>query len=185
MGTNEADAEPRASLNRTLDALYNLNKHAKKYAELGTENYRKGKKTTAKANSNKKKALYAVKERVLKTLIDDDRAERIVRHRIDGNPFYCVYFADTENEEWSFHSPVENLDVDDDRVSDEPERSLAEFDPGREKERSTASLKASLLHVEERFGLNANEYLPDQYLSYGRNSHFIGWKYLGENDSSD
>jgi hypothetical protein len=167
-------------IDTSLDALYNINKHAKKYAELGTENYRKGKKTTAKANSNKKKALYAVKEHVLSSLIDSGDYDRIVRHTIRGDPFWCVYFVDSGGEEWSFHSPTENLYVDEELVSDEPEQDLEDFEVGSEKERSTESLKASLLHLESEFGVNANDHLPDQYLYYGFNRHFIGWKYLGE-----
>lgn len=156
-----------------LESLYNLNKHAKKYGELGTENYRAGKKTTAKANSNKKKALYAVKERVLQEILD--AADRIVIHDIDGRDFYCLYFGD-----WSFHSPIENLDVPSEAV--EGEEVLEDFEADSEKERSDKSLKASLLHIEEAFGVNANRYLPDKYLYYGSNRHFIGWKYLGEQE---
>ncbi len=155
----------------TLEALYNLNKHAKKYAELGTENYRKGKKTTAKANSNKKKALYAVKERVLGVLLDD--ADRIEEHEINGSLFYCVYFDD-----WSFHTPVENLAVPADQI--EETRSLDDFQKDSEKERSEKSLKSCLLHIEETFEVNANDHLPEKYLWYGSSRHFIGWPYLGD-----
>lgn len=52
-------------MEETLEYLYNINKHAKKYKQLGTENYRNGNKTTAKANSLKKEALYKVKENIL------------------------------------------------------------------------------------------------------------------------
>lgn len=156
---------------RTLDALYNINKHAKRYAELGTENYRNGKKTTAKANSNKKKALYAVKERVLTELLDF--ADKIEVHEIRGNEFYCVYYGD-----WSFHTPVENLVVPEEDIVET--RSLEEFTKDGEKERSDNSLKASLLHIESEFDVNANDHLPSKYLAYGANRHFIGWKYLGQ-----
>lgn len=168
------------SIDASLDALYNINKHAKSYAERGTENYRKGKKTTAKANSNKKKALYAVKERVLTALMDEGSADRVTRHKIRGDPFWCVYFTDSEGEEWSFHSPEENLAVDAALVANEAVRDLEDFSVGSEKERSSESLKASLLHLESEFEVNANDHLPDQYLYYGHNRYFIGWKYLGE-----
>jgi len=170
---------PMPPREETFDALYNLNKHAKKYAELGTKNYRKGKKTTAKANSNKKKALYAVKERVLAELLD--AVDWIEIHEIDGRDFYCLYFQDGE---WSFHTPVENLDITDDRVT--THEVLDDFEKTSEKERSSNSLKASLLYIESEFGVNANNHLPGQYLWYGSNRHFIGWKYLGETgDDSD
>ena len=159
----------------SLESLYNINKHAKKYAELGTENYRNGKKTTAKANSNKKKALYAVKERVLATIADS--ATQIEIHEIDGRRFYCLYFRDGE---WSFHTPVEALSIDDNRVTACKE--LDAFEKTSEKEQSDQSLKESLLHLETAFGVNANEHLPSKYLWYGSNRHFIGWPYLGDDD---
>jgi hypothetical protein len=166
----------------TLDATYNLSTHAKRYRDLGTENYRKGKKTTAKANSNKKKALYAVKEHVLMALLDAGEADRVERHRINDQPFWCVYFTDSEGEQWSYHSPTDVLAIDEGRhpVSDEPERELEDFESNGEKERSDKSLKESLLHIESEFGVNANEHLPGQYLYYGHKRYFIGWKYLGE-----
>ena len=153
----------------TLEALYNINKHARKYADLGTKNYRDGKKTTAKANSNKKKALYAVKTRVLAELIDT--ASRIELHEIDGDAFYCVYF-----DRWSFHTPVEQLDIDDEVI--ESRKTLDGFAKNSEKEFSEKSLKECLLHIESEFGINANDHLPDQYLWYGHDRYFIGWPYL-------
>lgn len=171
-------------MDKTLDALYNANRHAAKYAALAEENYNADKKTTAKANSNRKKALYALKERVLTVLIDSGRADKIRRHVIHGDEFWCVYFTDSGGEEWSFHSPVDSLDIGDEHLDDRDEgdgpRELDDFEKDSEKPRSSASLKDSLLHLESEFGFNANEYLPDQYLSYGRNSHFIGWQYLGD-----
>lgn len=154
-----------------LECLYNINKHAKKYAKLGTENYRKGKKTTAKANSLKKEALYAIKERVLDQIYDC--ADTIEIHRIDGDDFYLVDFG-----QYSFHSPVEKLAIPDTAV--EGRKSLEEFESGPEKEHSDKSLKASLLFFEREFELNANDFLQRTHLSYGYSSYFIGWDYLGE-----
>ena len=160
----------RATSTETLEALYNINKHAKTYADLGTKNYLEGKKTTAKANSNKKKALYAVKERVLMDLLDE--VTQIELHEIDGGEFYCMYF-----DGWSFHTPIENLDIDGDLIASR--ETLDDFTKDSEKERSDKSLKECLLHIEATFGINANDYLPDRYLWYGHTRYFIGWEYLG------
>lgn len=160
-----------------LESLYVVNKHAKKYAEQGTENYRRGKKTTAKANSNKKKALYRLKEEVLDRIQDD--VERIERHMIDGSEFYCLFFDD-----FSFHVPVHQYSVDGDLV-EEGVRELDDFEKSSEKEHSDKSLKESLLLLESRYGLNANDYLPEKKLSWGWNRYFIGWEYLGEEDSGE
>lgn len=85
--------EPDAA---TLEAVYNLNKHAKKYARLADENWRRRKKATARANSLKKKALYAVKSHgINRFLLDgEDTLVAVERHTINGDPFLCLYFED-------------------------------------------------------------------------------------------
>lgn len=155
-----------------LECLYNINKHAKRYAELGTKNYRQGKKTTAKANSVKKNALYLVKEEVLGRLYPD--ADEIRKHRIHGSDFYLVDFGT-----YSYHTPIDSLDIPSDMVSGEVVE-LEGFESDSEKTHSGKSLKECLLFFEDAFGLNTNKYLSRQYLSYGGTRHFIGWSYLGE-----
>lgn len=155
-----------------LESLYVVNKHAKKYAEQGTENYRKGKKTTAKANSNKKKALYSLKEEVLEWIESD--AKKIELHRIDRSKYYCLFFQD-----FSFHIPIDQYSVDDDLVEDDVQE-LEDFEKTSEKEHSNRSLKDSLLLFEDVYGLNANDFLLEKKLSWGWNRYFIGWDYLGE-----
>lgn len=169
--SENTDTGDRAVSDTSLEALYNLNKHAKQYATRATQHYENGKKTTAKANSNKKKALYRVKERVLDQI--HQHADTVAVHVIDGTEFYYVAFGD-----WGFHTPRNGyVDIDDARVEDR-ER-LLEFTKTGAKERSSMSLKESLLHVESVFGVNANEHLPDTHLYYGSSRYFIGWKYLG------
>lgn len=153
----------------TLEAIYNLNKHAKQYAELADKNYRNGKGATAKRNSCKKTALYSLKSKILDRILP--AVSRIECHKINGTDFYCLYFED-----WSFHTPVEDLDVPDEQIGST--ESLKEFEKDGEKTRSDMSLKASLLHIRERFGLSANDELPQNRVSYGNQSYFIGWKYL-------
>lgn len=166
--------EPDAA---TLEAVYNLNKHAKKYARLADENYRRGKGATARANSLKKKALYSVKDAALKEILRGQEPDRVERHMIDGTPFWCFYYG-----EWSFHLPA-------DRVDHGPFRqlpglcadtaALEDFESAEEKEHSDLSLKACLLHLEV-CGINANDHLEETHVQYGRNRHFAGWSYLGD-----
>lgn len=159
-----------------FESLYNINKHARKYAEMGTKNYNDGKKATAKANSVKKKALYKLKSEVLKII--QSTATKIALHTIRGKKYYCFYF-NCERNDWSFHVPINEVTVDNECID---ERSiLKDFNKQSEKEHSSKSLKDSLLHIENEFGLNANEYLTQKYINYGYNSYFIGWKYLGDN----
>jgi len=157
-------------LERTLPSLHVINKHAKKYAEQGTENYRKSKKTTAKANSNKKKALYRLKEKLLSEI--KEGAEKIEVHEIDDTEYYCLFFED-----FSFHTPIDSLEIDKDRIEDKDV--LEDFEKTSEKEAVSKSLKASLKQIESDYGFNANEFLPEKKLSYGYQRYFIGWDYLG------
>jgi len=156
---------------KTLEYLYNINKHAKKYKQLGTENYRKGKKTTAKANSLKKDALYQIKEKVLKKILN--QATSIETHTIGNSDFYFIDF-----DKYNFHSPIDTLSIPESKI--EQHRKLDDFHSGAEKEKSDASLKESLKFFENKLGLNANNYLNRTHLSYGHDSYFIGWKYLGD-----
>lgn len=157
--------------NETLEALYNINKHAKKYARLGTENYNKGKKTTAKANSIKKNALYTLKDAVLKRIYK--QANNVGIHVIDGSEFYYFDFED-----WSFHSPRDKFTLPDAEFSDDDRERLDNFNVTAEKEHSDKYLKECLLFFEEEFDLNANKFLSQERLYYGHQSCFIGWKYL-------
>jgi hypothetical protein len=163
---------------KLFEALYNANSHAKKYAELGTENYRKGKKATAKMNSVKKDALYGLKHDIIKGLAKAGEVATAERHRIDGTVFVCHYFqADSR---WSFHTPVDQWTGP--AVSGEIQE-LDDFESTSEKERSDMSLKAALLYLKEQTGVSANNQLTQEYVRYGYgDSYFAGWSYLSDGD---
>ena len=167
---------------RSLEAVYNLNKHAKKYAGLADENYRSGKGATAKANSVRKKALYAVKSRAVNRFLLDggDSLRDVERHEINGEPFLCLYF-ECDGETWSFHQPEEDVfknrlpkEVE---ITDRPADDFEDFESGEDKGRSDMSLKEALSHLKS-CGINANSYLEQKKVQYGRTSHFVGWGYL-------
>jgi len=163
--------------NRTLEALYNINSHAKKYAGLADENYRKGKKASARSNSVKKNALYSVKTKLLNQYLPF--ITRIERHVIDGDDFLCLYFEDDDGTVWSYHQPENRVHSDwlpsDTEIVDTGK--LDDFQSTEEKEHSDMSLKESLKHL-EGLGYCANDYLEEKYVSYGRQSYFVGWKFL-------
>lgn len=155
-------------LDELLQSLYVINKHAKQYAEQGTENYRKGKKASAKRNSVRKDALYTLKSLILDDIKDD--AKEITIHRIESNIFYCFTFK-----EYSFHSPYNQHEI---QVETDIE-SLDDFDSSSEKE-ITRSLKESLQYITEHTEYNPNEYLTQQYIDYPSGSYFTGWSYIGD-----
>lgn len=154
---------------QTYEALYNINKHAKRYAKKADESYRNGKKTTARKNSVRKQALYDLKSEVLSRI--KPQADAVEVHQINGQKFYCFYFAD-----WSFHTPLDELLVNPETIDDE--KTLSDFEKDDSKERSDMSLKAALLHLEETFDESANDHLEQKRVSYGHERYFIGWKYL-------
>jgi hypothetical protein len=160
---------------RVIEAVYNINTHAKRYAELGTENYRRGKKATAKQNSVKKNALYAVKERVIRGFVEADEHARVTKHRINGDVFVCHYFE--FEEEWSFHTPI---DAWRGAVVECEVTPLPGFESDGEKTRSDMSLKDALLLIESETGVNANAFLEQEYVQYGSNRYFTGWSFLGD-----
>lgn len=182
LSVDESDIQPSEQSveepEQLLEALYNINSHAKKYARLGTENYRKGKKATAKQNSVKKDALYELKHQIIRGLARAGEVTKAERHRIDGTLFVCHYF-EINGVEWSFHTPVDQWNGPE--VAGEIQ-TLDDFESDEEKERSDMSLKDALKYIQAVTGLSANEYLTQQYVSYGRESYFAGWTYLSDED---
>lgn len=151
---------------KLLQSLYVINKHAKQYAEQATENYHAGNKTTARQNSIKKDALYTVKSLVLDTIKDD--ANNITLHKINSKTYYCFTF-----DEFSFHSPYRdhNISVDGDVTK------LSNFSTSSDKQ-CNRSLKDSLQYISSHTGINANNHLKQEYVSYSHRSYFTGWSYL-------
>lgn len=162
---------------KTLEAVYNINSHAKKYAGLADKNYQKRKKATARANSIKKKALYTVKTKVLNQCLP--YVENVEKHVIDGDEFLCLYFTDTEGQKWSYHQPANKIHREwlPEEIGVGDTRELKDFESTSEKEHSEMSLKESLKHI-EGLGYSANDYLEEKSVSYSQRSYFVGWKYL-------
>jgi hypothetical protein len=173
MNTKETTAQQGID-ETTLEALYNINKHAKKYADRAEKYYANGKGATAKKNSVRKKALYDLKAAILKRLYRNDEVDDIARHEIDDRHYWCLVIGD-----WSYHSPIDELPISEsEEPAGEEVEQIDDFDRSTEKERSDMSLKASLLHLEDTFDLSANDYLEQTHVDYGSSSYFAGWTYL-------
>lgn len=167
----------------SLESVYNINKHAKKYAKLADKNYWRGKGATAKANSIKKDALYAVKSRAInRFLLDgDDYLSDAEYHKINGDVFLCLEFTDENGETWSYHQPPDEIFMSRFPSGINPDKEnckkLEGFESVVEKQRSDKSLKECLLYLAE-CGINANEYLSQKKVQYGSSRYFVGWDYL-------
>lgn len=169
-----ASTNPTLDDEKTLESLYNLNKHAKKYANLAEKNYRRGKGATAKSNSVKKQALYELKSDVLQELYDNRLVDSVTRHVIDGREYWYLEIGD-----WGYHAPTDQIHINTDHdIVDEQTEEIDDFDKSEKKERSDLALKSSLLHVQSVFGLSANDYLSEKKVYYGTSGYFTGWKYL-------
>jgi hypothetical protein len=171
---NSPDSTPTQSspvLKHILEALYVVNKHAKKFASLARENYELDKHNRATINSYKREALYELKEHVLRDLLD--QARKIEEHEINGRNYYCLYFGD-----YSFHVPSNAILLPPDRAT--PGRSLDNFTTDDTKTESQRPLEDALTTLKTEFGHNANNFLPERYIPYGETPYFIGWPAIRE-----
>lgn len=160
----DISAEPTEE---TLESLFKINKHARKYAGKAENHYHRSNHYSARRNSSKKEALYDLKGKVLSEIAEN--ADEVELHRIDGKTYFCLYF-----EEWSFHTHLDELDKQPGDVEGETEK-LDDFSKDSDVGGLSRSLKASLIHLHDQFGFNANELLPEKHVG----DYFIGWKYLG------
>lgn len=170
-GTNEARRDIDLSgepSEETLTSLFKINKHARKYADRAQHHYRRRKYNSAKRNSSKKKALYAVKGAVLSKIVAE--ADRIEQHIIDEKRYTCLYF-----EEYSFHCKPSDLDLSAEDYDTDEAETLDDFEKDADTGDLSRSLKASLIHLNETFGVNANSYLDPEMVG----GYFVGWSYLG------
>lgn len=171
---------------RLLEALYVLNKRARRYADQATQQYRRENGTAARRNRLRKEALYALKTALLVLLANADTIDRVRRHVIDDRAYYCCTVRG-----WSFHVPVDNWhgpDLDVEPHADQAHapgddtataRELTDFTKDGEAVDSDLPLKRALLHIQSSTGLSANEFLAETSVSYSDGSkYFVGWSYL-------
>jgi hypothetical protein len=170
-GTNEVQRDIDLSnepSEETLVSLFKINKHARKYADKAQHHYHRQKHNSAGRNSSRKKALYTVKSAVLSKIADE--ADQIEQHIIDGKKYACLYFG-----EHSFHGKESELNLSSEDYDTDDPKALDDFKKDSDTGDISRSLKASLIHINETFGVNANSHLdPDTIGGY-----FVGWSYLG------
>lgn len=145
------------SFEETLRSLYVINKNAKKFSNKSQFKYEIGKKSWAKYYSLRKKTLYRLKAEILSKI--ENKAEKIVSHRIDGKLYYCFYF-----EEFSFHIPVDDIKLDS-KVEDT--ENLEGFNKD-DKNKLNRDLEESLKHIKHELNLSANSYLPKHKVQFNR-----------------
>lgn len=116
-----------------------------------------------------------MKSRVIELIYtkNQENIKDIEIHEINDSNIYCFYIND-----YSFHIPVtdfnKNLNID-----VEPEI-LTDFVSNGNIELTTRSLKDSLIHLQNKYGVNANDKMEVKKLRYPSGTYFIGWKYLDD-----
>lgn len=171
------DVEPIPPADDVLEAVYVINKHAKRLADEAASAYERGFGAEARANSVQKKALYGVKTAVLhgitKAAPESVEAER---HELSGDQFVCLYVNG-----WSFHQPDEDVCDELSEVVEwrdsEGEQTTVDYTRDSTVEHSEYSLKEALTVLDEQ-GVCANNHLDQTHVSDGWSEMYVGWKHL-------
>ncbi|MFB6185431.1 MAG: hypothetical protein ABEI86_01000, partial [Halobacteriaceae archaeon] len=155
-----------------LEALYQLNIEAKRYADAAENAYSNGLKANARLYSLRKKALYGLKRAILGTLVEDGCIRTARCHEIDGKPYYCLYVG-----EFSFHTPKDEWENPPLNCSPSPSKTLDSFDSDPNNRSDNLSEREALKRLTEEFE-TPNNYLPTPFVDRQYRSKFAGWSHL-------
>jgi hypothetical protein len=102
-----ADLEPLQQSDDVLEAVFTINRHAKRLDEEADAAYQRGEGADARVHAIRKRALYRTKTVTLHRLGKaDPDALRVVRHELDdGHELFCFYLG-----EYSFHQPIDAVE---------------------------------------------------------------------------
>lgn len=161
-----------------LEAVYIINKHAKRFATKASEAYEQGRGAKARAYSLQKDALYTTKSVVLHGIVKAaPHAVDTEWHRIDGTPFLSLSV-----DGWSFHQPSDSVTADlleclgEVPVTRATARSI-EYDADEAVEQSDPSI-VDALRVLNAVGVNANDYLAQTEVVHEAGYWTIEWQFL-------
>lgn len=170
-GENESECCSTCSV-EVLEALYQLNVEAKRYAQSAENAYSSGFKENARLYSLRKKALYGLKRECLGVLVDSGCVDRVRRHEIDGRSYYCV-----DVDGFSFHSPTDEWDEPPLDVSTSSSETLDSFDADPDNRSDCLSEGEALRRLCEEIG-SPNNYLETPFVHGDYRSKFAGWSQL-------
>lgn len=162
---------PQCDFNQ-LEALYQLNVEAKRYAESAEDAYTAGLKANARVYSLRKKALYRLKRVILGDLVQGGCVDAVRTHEIDRKAYYCLYVG-----EFSFHTPTDEWDEPPLNASTSPSKSLDAFDADPDNRTDCLSEREALKQLSEVFE-TPNNHLETPFVDREYGSEFAGWSYL-------
>lgn len=97
---------------KIFEALYLLNKSAKKSRDTQNKAMRQGKQTVAKRSKFRKDYLYKIKHLALKKLEEEDKIKFIGIHKQDVNDtsFYLAYYKSSDGR-FKYHRPATKKEI--------------------------------------------------------------------------
>lgn len=155
-----------------LEALYQVNVEAKRYAASASDAYDTGWKTQAHHHSLRKRALYDFKRSILGTLVERGCVDAVRLHEIDGREYYCLYVS-----EFAFHSPISEWEEPPAEELPSSPRTIEDFGAAVEDREDRLSEREALSRLCEEHG-TPNDHLPKPFVQYHARSEFTGWSEL-------
>lgn len=163
-----------------LEALYQSNVEAKRYAEAACDAYEQGLKGKARHYSLRKEGLYSFKRAILESLFEHGCVDSVRLHEIDSEEYYCFYVGG-----FSFHCPVEDWDDEPIENCSASSKKLEGFDSSADGRSDLLPEKAALDRLCEEFG-SPNDHVPTPFVNYEYGPAFAGWPTLpGAVDEGD
>ncbi len=155
------ELDPLEQSDQVLQAVFTINRHAKRFDEEADAAYHRGDGAEARVHSLRKRALYRTKTVALHRLGKfDPGTVRAIRHELDGeHQVLCLYLG-----EYSFHQPTEAVDAGlltattgKEELSELPIE-IIDFEASAETDDLDMSLSKAIGILRDH-GLEPNEYL--------------------------
>jgi hypothetical protein len=151
-----------------LEAVFTINRHAKRFGEQADEAYNRGDGVQARAHALRKRALYRTKTVALHRLSKaDPDAIHLVRHELNGDhELFCLSVGD----QYSFHQPLDAIEPDLlAAVAGTTDRTVLPLESiAFESSSTTAALDQSLSHaidVLRDHDIEPNDYLDTTHVT--------------------
>ncbi len=125
----------------------------------------------------RRNALYETKDRALAEIATE--AAAVEQHSKGGRKTICLYFVDTNSDQWAFHVPTDKLPLEQldsrQRVRDMEHRQNPSTD---------LSVREALTRLHRELGINANEFVKKEHVWDGTERLTVTWSCLPDAEQS-